>query len=155
MKTSRIEIKIESDVKKQLKEMLDKLGFDTVSEAIRAQIYALLNNDIDKTVSLTSFSQNFDDSRILEAIERNRELLQQIIELLQKRKEQVELESWLKELLDEVSIDEMKECKTVEELRSLFRYDVQKMYVYDLISLLEKMNVLYYDHRKEKLYWRE
>jgi len=155
MKTSRIEIKIESDVKKQLKEMLDKLGFDTVSEAIRAQIYALLNNDIDKTVSLTSFSQNFDDSRILEAIERNRELLQQIIELLQKRKEQVELESWLKELLDEVSIDEMKECKTVEELRSLFRYDVQKMYVYDLISLLEKMNVLYYDHRKERLYWRE
>ncbi|MHA1828955.1 MAG: hypothetical protein ACTSX6_09965 [Candidatus Heimdallarchaeaceae archaeon] len=155
MKTSRIEIKIESDVKKQLKEMLDKLGFDTVSEAIRAQIYALLNNDIDKTVSLTSFSQNFDDSRILEAIERNRELLQQIIELLQKRKEQVELESWLKELLDEVSIDEMKECKTVEELRTLFRYDVQKMYVYDLISLLEKMNVLYYDHRKERLYWRE
>ena len=154
MKTSRIEIKIESDVKEQLREMLDKLGFDSISEAIRAQIYALLNNDSEKTVSLSSFTSTFDDSRIIAAIERNRELLEKILAVIQSQKQQKDLDSFLKKLLEKVSIEEMKKCKTVDELRALFKYDYQKMYVYDLINLLEKLGLVYYDSRKEKLYWR-
>jgi len=56
-----------------------------------------------------------------------------------------------------VSLEDMKKCRTIDELRSLFPLDSQKAYVYDLINYLEKLKLVISKEIKgvEKLFWLE
>jgi len=63
----------------------------------------------------------------------------------------------IESLLTVIPLEQMKTCKTVTELRSLFPFETQQNYIYDLINYLERLKIVVTKEvqGEERLYWLE
>ena len=152
---ARVEIRIPVDLKDLLLKKTDEEGYDYFSDFIRDIIIDKIKGK--KTAVTPGVTFDFDDSRIITEIQQNRTILIQVLHNQKTAVKEQSIETIVENLIQVVSLDQMKKCKTVEELRDLFPLEAQQTYIYDLLNHLEKMKLVISKEEKgqENLYWLE
>jgi len=152
---ARVEIRFPIDLKELLLKKADEEGYDYFSTFVRDKLIDSITGK--KTATPTQVHFDFDDSRIVNEIQQNRSIIIQVLHNQQTAVKEQSIETSVENLMQVVSLDLMKKCKTVEELRSLFPLESQQAYVYDLLNHLEKMKIVFSKEERghELLYWLE
>ena len=152
---ARIEFRAPIDLKEMFIKKTDEEGYDSLSDYIRDKLIESIEEKV--APGATPISFDFDDSRIISEVQQNRSILTQILHNQQTAIQQNPIGQIIESMLSVIPLEQMKTCKTVTELRSLFPFETQQNYVYDLINYLERLKIVVTKEvqGEEKLYWLE
>ncbi|MCG3258003.1 MAG: hypothetical protein KAU62_17990 [Candidatus Heimdallarchaeota archaeon] len=152
---ARIEFRVPIDLKEMLIKKTDEEGYDSISDYIRDKLIESIEEKVAPRAIPIAFE--FDDSQIISEVQQNRSILTQILHNQQTAIQQNPFGQIIESMLSSISQEQMKNCRTVTELRSLFPFETQQNYVYDLLNYLERLKIVVTKEvqGEERLYWLE